>query len=211
MVTNARATAASFLGIQKAFIWFLGSVALFFIFEFVTPYFTWSEDAYGPYYWPHRVSLLFHIMGGSIALLVGVFQLSSGLTKKGFKYHRYTGRVYLTAVAVGATGAISLSLVSDVFGLTFALGLFCLAVVWISTTAMAFYCIKRRNIRLHKQWMIRSYIVTFAFISFRIITDYVPYEAWWGLTRMEVSNAIIWAVWVMPLIAYEVLAQRREI
>lgn len=211
MASNSRAVAASFDPAKKALIAVIGALALFFVYEFVTPYFTWSEDAYGPYYWPHRISLIFHVLGGSVALLVGIFQLWSGLNNKGINYHRITGRIYLSAVAVGSIGAISLSFVSDIFGLTFAVGLFCLALAWISTTSMAFFCIKKRNYRLHKQWMIRSYIVTFSFVMFRIITDYVPYEEWWGVSRMDISNAIIWAVWVLPLLAYEILAQRREI
>ena len=50
-----------------------------------------------------------------------------------------------------------------------------------------------------------------SFVTFRIITDYVPYEAWWGLTRSAVSNAMIWTVWVMPLFLYEVSNQYRKI
>lgn len=76
---------------------------------------------------------------------------------------------------------------------------------------MAVYCIRKRNIQLHKQWMIRSYILTFAFVTFRIFTDYLPYEAWWGVSRAEMSNAIIWGVWVLPLIAYEIYVQSREV
>jgi hypothetical protein len=58
--------------------------------------------------------------------------------------------------------------------------------------------------------MIRSYIVTFAFVLFRITTDYVPAEALWGVSLADMSTAMIWAVWVLPLLAYDVYLQIRE-
>ena len=76
-------------------------------------------------------------------------------------------------------------------------------------TLTAVLCIKRRNFIAHKQWMIRSYIVTFAFVLFRLTTDFVPSEALWGVSLQEMSIAMIWAVWVLPLLAYEVHLQYR--
>ena len=86
----------------------------------------------------------------------------------------------------------------------------CLALAWLATTGMAWYSIRKRDLLRHKQWMIRSYIITFAFVTFRLITDYLPYEAWWGISRPEMSNAAIWPVWVMPLLAYEMMLARRR-
>ena len=36
---------------------------------------------------------------------------------------------------------------------------------------MAFVAIRRKNLVQHKQWMVRSYVVTFAFVSFRLASD----------------------------------------
>ena len=104
-----------------------------------------------------------------------------------------------------------MSLNSTVFGFTFAVGLFFLAMAWFSTTSMALYCIRKGNVRRHKEWMIRSYIVTFAFVTFWILTDYVPYEEWWGLTKPEVARATIWMVWVVPMMAFEIYKQARQV
>jgi uncharacterized membrane protein YozB (DUF420 family) len=96
------------------------------------------------------------------------------------------------------------------FGFAWAVALVCLAIAWLATTGTALYYIRKRNVLLHKQWMIRSYIVTFAFVVFRIVTDYVPYEAWWGISRPDMSTAAIWPVWVMPLLVYEIMLGRRR-
>lgn len=52
-----------------------------------------------------------------------------------------------------------------------ALGLQGLAFAWFVTTGMAYISVRRKKIQQHKEWMIRSYVVTFAFISFRMLSD----------------------------------------
>src|SRR5262249_50408260 len=64
-------------------------------------------------------------------------------------------------------GAIGLALQTD-GGLIFGSGLFFLAVAWIATTSLAFMAIKKNLVDQHKEWTIRSYVVTFAFVTFRI-------------------------------------------
>jgi hypothetical protein len=55
--------------------------------------------------------------------------------------------------------------------------------------------------------MIRSYLVMLALVLFRITTDYVPAEELWGMSLAEMSVAMIWPVWVLPLRGYEVYLQ----
>jgi uncharacterized membrane protein len=121
-----------------------------------------------------------------------------------------TGRIYVTAVLVGSVGALVLAVTSALYGFAWTVGLLSLAGAWLATTATAILCIKRRNITAHRQWMVRSYIVTFAFVLFRIATDYVPFDALWGISLAEMSIAMIWPVWVAPLLAYECYLQYRE-
>jgi hypothetical protein len=204
--TDARVATADWL--KRTLLIVAALVALFFVYETVLPYFTWSEAAYG-YYWPHRMPLLAHVSGGLIALLAGLWQLWTGFNAQSMSLHPWTGRVYVFGVALGAFGALVLSFTSAVYGFAWGVGLVCLALAWLATTGMALYAIRKRKLLLHKQWMTRSYIVTFAFVVFRIITDHLPYEQWWGVTRPQMATAAIWAVWVLPLLAYELHLARR--
>jgi hypothetical protein len=116
----------------------------------------------------------------------------------------------VAGVLLGSLGALVLAWPSQLYGFAWAVSLPCLAAAWLATTGMALYGIRTRNVLLHKQWMVRSYIVTFAFVSFRLITDYVPYETWWGISRPDMSNAAIWPVWVAPLLVYEMMLVRKR-
>ena len=198
-----------FGGMKKAALILVGAVAFYFAYQYVLRYFLWNEESYG-YYWPHRLPLIAHVSGGLVALLVGVFQLWSGLNAQVMGTHPISGRIYVTAVLVGSLAGMVLSVTSAVYGFAWGVGLFSLAVAWLATTSMALLCIKRRNLKAHRQWMIRSYIITFAFVLFRIATDYVPSEALWDVSLAEMSIAMIWPVWVLPLLAYEIYLQYRE-
>lgn len=209
MATTTPAHAPSFAGLRKTLLLVVAAVALYFLYA-ESGYFVWSEESYG-YYWAYRVSLALHVTGGFVALLMGVFQLWTGLNSSAMRAHPWTGRLYLAGVVTGAVGAISLAFSSVLFGLPWDVALVSLALAWLAITGTAFLCIRRRNLTAHKQWMMRSYILTFAFVTFRIFTDYLPYEAWWGITPEDMSNAMIWPVWVLPLLAYEISLQYRNL
>ena len=194
--------------VKKSILLIVAAFAAFFGYRYVLHYFIWSEAAYG-YYWPFRLPLIAHVTGGLIAALAGVWQIWTGLNTQSMRVHPWTGRLYATGVLLGVFGAFVLAFTSAVFGFAWAVALVCLAVAWLATTGMALYGIRKRNVLLHKQWMIRSYIITFAFVTFRIFTDYVPYEAW-GISQQDMSNAAIWPVWVMPLLVYEMMLGRKR-
>jgi hypothetical protein len=204
-VTGARLPDA----LKKSLLVVVAALAAFFVYRNVLPYFTWNEASYG-YYWVFRAPLILHVTGGLIAALVGVWQLWSGFNTQAMSVHPWTGRLYVVGVLLGSLGALLLAWPSQLYGFAWAISLICLALAWSATTGMALYGIRKRNVLLHKQWMVRSYIVTFAFVSFRIITDYVPYEAWWGISRPDMSNAMIWPVWVVPLLIYEMMLARKR-
>ena len=76
------------------------------------------------------------------------------------------------------------------------------------TTAMAYYAILKRRIQIHKEWMVRAYVVTFAFVTFRVLNDYGP------TSHLQPDNdraiTIGWACWVLPLLVTEVILQLRR-
>jgi hypothetical protein len=83
-----------------------------------------------------------------------------------------------------------------------------LAASWLVTSSMAYFSIRKRLVSLHKEWMIRSYVVTFAFVTFRILSDYGP------TSRLQPENdrsiTIAWACWVVPLAVTEMIFQLRR-
>jgi len=189
----------------------IGVLSVYFYLQYATRYFDWSVESYGSYYWGKRVALAFHLAGGTLALSMGLPQFWMGLRNRFMNVHRWTGRVYVLGVFVGSIGAFLMATAPEQgLGFGFAFALFALAVAWVITTGAAFFAVIRRKIKLHKEWMMRSYIVTLAFVTFRILSDYVPYESW-GLDPADYNTAMMWSCWVFPLMIAEVILQFRKL
>jgi uncharacterized membrane protein len=186
-------------------------IAVSFVLRFVFRYYLhYNEAAFtdplrgAANYWRMRGWLLLHITGGMVALLTGPWQFSQRLRRRYLQLHRLSGRVYLIAVICGCTGATRLA-IGTTFGKAWGFGLCALAFAWLTTSAMAYYAIRRRQIPIHREWMIRSYVVTFAFVTFRVFNDFPPMSTW--LPDADRANVIIWACWAIPLLVTEVILQ----
>ena len=154
----------------------------------------------------HGAWLVLHIVGGIVALLAGPLQFSAAVRRRYLTVHRWTGRLYLVSVAVSVASAIRiLVLPHSSFG--FRIGIAGLALAWIATTGLAYAAIRTRQIGLHREWMIRSYVVTFGFVFFRLLLD--PLASLGIATRPEIVSAVSWMCWALPLLVTEVVLSAR--
>ncbi len=110
-----------------------------------------------------RQLLIPHTICGLLALLAGPVQFSSRLRQRHPQFHRVLGRIYLVSVFIGAFTGIGLAAGRP--GLP---GTSMQAAAWIVCTTAAFVTARNRQIVQHRQWMIRSYAVTFTFVSSRV-------------------------------------------
>ncbi|HVN93271.1 MAG TPA: DUF2306 domain-containing protein [Terracidiphilus sp.] len=183
------------------------AVGVAFVAKYVFHYYLNYNPAGFAQYWSRRAMLLVHITSGMVALLIGPFQFSRRLRQRNIQLHRVLGRTYLVAVLLGSLAGMGLA-VTTTFGVIWGFSLFCLASAWITCGAMAFYAIWQRQVDVHREWMVRTYIVTFAFVSFRLLNDY-------GATSRlgnpgERADVYIWASWVVPMMVASVIMQLRR-
>jgi hypothetical protein len=143
-----------------------------------------------------------------LAVLAGPVQLWLGLSDRRMDLHRRLGLTYISGVAVGSVGAVVLAVQTPV-GWVFGAGLLSLATAWVVTTGLAFTSIRRSLIQQHKEWMIRSYVVTFAFVTFRV-GEIVMQAAGIGEPLQNVAF-LAWASWALPLLLTEAVLQGRKI
>jgi uncharacterized membrane protein YozB (DUF420 family) len=190
------------------------SLAVAFIAKYVFRYYlNYNEAAFtdpvkgAANYWVQRRWLLMHITGGMVALLLGPFQFWSGFRQRYMNVHRWTGRVFLTGVGVGSIAAYHMAVVTT-FGWAFGAALVALATAWLSTAGMAYLSILKGQVQMHKEWMIRAYVVTFAFVTFRVLNDYGPTSQ----LKPDQDRALTigWACWAIPLLVTEVILQLRR-
>jgi len=119
-----------------------------------------------------RALLIPHTICGAFALLAGPLQFSSRFRQRHMKLHRVLGRMYFVSVILGAFTGIALATGRP--GLP---GTSMQGAAWIVCTAAAVIAARNRQIAVHRQWMARSYAVTFTFVSSRVL-NLVP--AYWS-------------------------------
>jgi uncharacterized membrane protein YozB (DUF420 family) len=190
------------------------AIAVAFILKYVFRYYLhYNQAAFtdpiqgAANYWAMRGWLLMHMTGGMVALLAGPWQFWTGFRARFFRLHRWTGRLFLCGVAIGSIGAYRMA-IGTTFGWAFGFALAMLATAWATTAGMAYYAIRKRRIQIHKEWMVRAYVVTFAFVTFRILNDFGPTSHLQPPVDRIVT--IAWVSWVLPLLIAEVIMQLRR-
>jgi uncharacterized membrane protein len=117
-----------------------------------------------------RHLLIPHTLSGVMALLIGPIQFSSRFRQRHLKIHRVLGRIYVVSVFIGSFTGIALAAGRP--GLP---GTSMQAAAWMVCTTAAFVTARNRQIAAHRQWMARSYAVTFTFVSSRVLNLWPRY------------------------------------
>ena len=159
----------------KTILWI--SLGLTTLFVFITSEVFLVTDY--PMYHAYRLQviadrglLIPHTLCGTFALLAGPLQFSSRFRQRHLKLHRVLGRIYFVCVLLGAFTGIALAAGRP--GLP---GTTMQGAAWIVCTAAAVIAARNGHIAAHRQWMARSYAVTFTFVSSRVL-NLVP--AYWS-------------------------------
>jgi uncharacterized membrane protein len=175
MPTSTLRSSSSAVSRFKPILW--GCIGLTTLFVFITSEVLLATDY--PMYHAYRLQviadrhlLIPHTLSGAIALLAGPIQFSTRFRQRHLQFHRVLGRIYVVCVFVGSFTGIALAAGRPGFP-----GTSMQAAAWMVCTTAAFITARNRQIPVHRQWMARSYAVTFTFVSSRVL-NLVP--AYWS-------------------------------
>lgn len=145
--------------------------------------------------------LLFHAGGAAVALFVGGWGFWGAFRDRYLVLHRWLGRVYLLAVLVGGTAGFYMALTAF-GGLPTRVGFVMLALLWLATGAAAYVRIRRSEVRLHREWMIRNYALTFSAVMLRV---WLALFVALGYDFPEAYMTVAWLCWVPNLMVAELI------
>lgn len=153
----------------------------------------------------YPVLTLIHIVPGLLFMLLGPLQFSSTIRARHLRWHRWSGRVFVgcgfvigisalvMSFAMPAIGGVNQAAATTLFGTYFLLAL-----------SRAFWLIRRREIALHRQWMIRAFSIGLAVATIRPIAGiFFATSRWSGLTPREFFGIAFWISFVLHLMAAE--------
>ncbi|EKN67599.1 hypothetical protein BABA_12755 [Neobacillus bataviensis LMG 21833] len=113
-----------------------------------------------------------HILLGTISLAIGPFQLTRK-SQQNPRLHKMLGKIYAVAIFINILMVPYLSL-SATGGNGTMIAFLVLNVFWLWTTSMGVIRATQRKIKAHKEWILRSYAITWVFVTFRIVV--IPFS-----------------------------------
>ena len=168
----------------------------------LTVYARYHQQDPGAYalFWTRRGWLWAHLAGGALTIVLGPLQFFARWPRTCPRLHRWTGRIYLAGMLIACTGATGLIATSPApFEIRSAFAATALA--WLTTAFAALSAIHRGDVRQHRRWMIRNYLVTLSPITFRIL---LPVSIALKLAPSPATIAtLLWLSWLAPQLVYE--------
>lgn len=146
-----------------------------------------------------------HAASGSLMLLLGA-ALYVGWTHRFFAAHKWLGASYLLAGAIASLLALALPLRAPHEPGSIAVATNTIAATWLAYSAVAWRAVRNRRLEAHRDWMVRSYVVTWTFVFCRMAMQLPLFP---GLGA-EAITATIWVSFIVPVLAWEVVMQWRS-
>ncbi|OQW59575.1 MAG: hypothetical protein A4S14_05855 [Proteobacteria bacterium SG_bin9] len=143
--------------------------------------------------------LIIHIGSSALALLIGPFQFSTRLRRQAPRVHRWIGRTYVAGCLIGGVAGLVLAFGAST-GIISTVGFGLLAIIWIVATVVAWRSAWQGHFASHRQWMIRSFALTFAAVTLRIYLGVVFAT---GLPIIPSYQAISFLCWIPNLLFAE--------
>lgn len=149
-----------------------------------------------------------HVLAGGLILLSGFFQLYPGSQAKFPIAHRRIGYFYVMGILFfAAPGGLVMSLFigrGPIVLLSFVVQTVC----WFIFTSIAFDRARKRMIDAHREWMWRSFALTFAAITLRV---YIFIFSWKiDLSQPSAYAVLSWLSWLPNLIVVELYLRSKR-
>jgi hypothetical protein len=148
-----------------------------------------------------------HVLIAGLILLIGFFQLYFAAKKSMRTLHKALGYCYVFGILFSAApGGFVMSLFIN-RGPWVLMSFLLQSVLWFGITAVAFNRILNKDIVAHKQWMWRSYALTFAAVTLRV---YIFIFSWsFDMTQPAAYATFAWMSWVPNLMIVELLIRKQ--
>lgn len=156
---------------------------------------------------PEYLSFFYiHVYSSILILIVGFF----AVTRSSFgtaNFHRYSGKIYVFILLfLTAPSGIYMGFFAN--GGTFSkISFVLLGVFWWFCTFKAYQLIREKKIKLHKQWMWRSFALTLSAITLRLWKWIIVY--FFHPNPMDVYQIVAWLGWIPNILLIELLIRKK--
>ncbi|BDH63764.1 hypothetical protein MTP04_38940 [Lysinibacillus sp. PLM2] len=147
-----------------------------------------------------------HIILAIISLITGPLGIIKAIRDKFRNFHRWNGRIYVLSIVLNFFPGVYVSFFAT-GGLLSIIGFLILNTIWLSTTVLGFWYIKRQKVMLHSQWITRSFFLSFANITIYIIVTLLHHLM--NIPYGDSYTIALWLSWSLNLLVAEFMIRRR--
>ena len=153
----------------------------------------------------HPILTLVHIVPGMLFMILGPLQFSSRIRARHLRWHRLSGRVFVVCGVVIGISALMMSFqMPAIGGVNQAAATTLFGTFFLFALCKAFWHIRRREVALHREWMIRAFSIGLAVAAIRpIMGVFFATSPLTGLTPREFFGIAFWIGFVLHLMAAE--------
>jgi uncharacterized membrane protein len=158
-------------------------------------------------YVEHQGVALLHLVPGLLFLALGALQLMPRVRNRHIGFHRRLGRLLVAcALLSGVFGLVAAMRLPAFGGLNTQVAALFFGVLFLFAVTRAFVAIRRRQVKLHREWMIRTYALATGVATIRVVLG--PLIALSGLDMAAVFGTAFWLGWSINLLIAEVWINR---
>jgi len=144
-----------------------------------------------------------HLFPGLTFMILGPLQFSSRIRAKRLNVHRWSGRIFLfVSITAAVVGMIMAAQPSTYIGANAAAAAWFFGGLSVFCAVKAFYHVRRKEILLHREWMIRTFAIGLGVSTVRLVA--VPLFALTDLPLQEVMGISFWTGWGITMIGAEI-------
>ena len=162
-----------------------------------------TSDAFDVRYVQHPWVSLFHIVPGVLFLTLAPLQFVARIRQRRISIHRGMGRVLATCAAISGVLALVVNFLFPAFGgISTQTAVVFLSVLFSFSLSMAMRHILRKEVRQHREWMIRTFALAMSVATQRVLL--ILLRSLMGLSTEEVFGASFWLGIGVNLVVAEV-------
>lgn len=167
----------------------------------VTAQFRSLDDLFARY----PMLTLVHIVPGLLFMVLGPLQFSTAIRARYLRWHRWNGRLFVACGGVIGISALVMSFAMPAIGgVNQAAATTLFGTFFLFALGRAFWHIRKGEVALHREWMLRAFGVGLAVATIRpIIAIFFATSRLTGLTPREFFGTAFWIGFVLQLIAAE--------
>jgi hypothetical protein len=154
-----------------------------------------------------RSSFYIHVFTSILVITSGLFQFSKTILNNYPKIHRVSGSIYLvTTLLISGPAALVMSFYAN-GSYPAQTSFVILSILWLGTTFLAYYYVRKKDYEKHGKWMVRSYALTLSAVSLRLYS-YLFDVFHLRMDPIDLYILLSWLSWTLNLIVAEILIKR---